>query len=129
MIKIYTDGAARGNPGPAAVGYVIFKGDKLIKKSARYIGKATNNIAEYQAIISALRVAPKKPILILSDSRLVMNQLSGKFKVKKEHLKKLYGKVKELCSKLDVKFKRVPRDTPGIVIVDTLINKELDKHM
>ncbi len=130
MIKIYTDGAARGNPGPAASGFVMFKGDKLVKKSARYIGRATNNTAEYQAVINALRVAPKdEKILLYSDSKLIINQISGKFKVKKEHLKKLYAEVKVLCSKKEVWFKWVPRDTPGIVIVDTLINKELDKYV
>ena len=129
MIKIYTDGAARGNPGPAAAGYVIFKGTTLIKKGTKYIGRSTNNIAEYTAVISALRVAPKnKEVLLCSDSRLVVKQITGEFKVKKPHLKKLYAKAKLLSSKLKVKFKWVNRDTPGIVIVDTLINKELDKH-
>ena len=130
MIKIYTDGAARGNPGPAVVGYVIFKKDKLLKKSARYIGKSTNNIAEYRAVINALRIAPKKKEIVLySDSKLVVNQITGKFKVKKEHLKKLHDKVKELSAKLEIKFKWASRDTPGIAIVDSLINRELDKHV
>ncbi|MCD6576286.1 MAG: ribonuclease HI family protein [Nanoarchaeota archaeon] len=130
MIKIYTDGAARGNPGNAAVGFVMFKGDKLIKKNIRYIGKATNNIAEYTAIINALRTAPRnEKVEIYSDSKLVVNQLNGDFKVKKEHLKKLYARAKMLMKERGVKkIEWVPRDTPGIVIVDTLINKELDKH-
>ena len=130
MIKIYTDGAARGNPGPAASGFVIFRGDKLIKKSAKYIGIATNNIAEYQAIINALRVCPRdEEIKLFSDSKLVVNQLNGKYKVKKEHLKKLYAKAKLLMKELNIeKIEWVTRDTPGIVIVDSLINKELDKQ-
>jgi ribonuclease HI len=131
MIKIYTDGAARGNPGHAAAGYVIFKGDKLIKKSAIYIGKATNNVAEYTAMINALRAAPKdNEVEIYSDSRLVVNQLNGNFKVKKEHLKPLYAKAKILMKEKGIKnINWVPRETPGIVIVDALINKELDKHV
>ena len=130
MIKIYTDGAARGNPGHAAAGYVIFKDDKLIKKSARYIGRSTNNIAEYRAVINALRAAQKgKGIQLFSDSRLVVNQLNGTFKVKKEHLQPLYAKAKILMKEKGIKIKWVPRDTPGIVIVDTLINKELDRNV
>ena len=90
MIKIYTDGAARGNPGLAAVGYIIFRGDKLIKKNVKYIGKSTNNIAEYRAVINALRIAPKnKEITLYSDSKLIVNQITGKFKVKKEHQLKI----------------------------------------
>ncbi len=131
MIKIYTDGAARGNPGPAASGFVIFDDDKLIKKSAIYIGKATNNIAEYTAVINALRAIPNgEKVILHSDSRLVVNQLNGKFKVKKEHLKKLYAKAKILMKNKKVeKIEWVPRETPGIVIVDTLINRELDKNV
>lgn len=130
MIKIYTDGAARGNPGKAAAGFVVFKGDKLIKKSAKYIGKATNNIAEYSAIINALRAIPRgEKATVYSDSKLVVNQLNGDFKVKKEHLKKLFAKAKLLMKEKNIhKIEWVPRDTPGIVIVDALINKELDKH-
>ena len=131
LLKIYTDGAARGNPGPAASGFVIFDGDKLIKKSAIYIGKATNNIAEYTAVINALRAIPNgEKVILHSDSRLVVNQLNGIFKVKKEHLKKLYAKAKILMKNKKVKkIEWVPRETPGIVIVDTLINKELDKNV
>jgi len=130
MLKIYTDGAARGNPGPAASGYVMFEKDRLIKKSAKYIGKATNNIAEYTAVINALRSIPNgKVVKIFSDSKLVVNQLNGTFKVKKPHLKKLYAKAKLIMYKKNIKkIEWVPRDTPGIVIIDTLINKELDKY-
>ena len=131
MIKVYTDGAARGNPGHAAAGFVMFEGDKLVKKSAVYIGKATNNIAEYTAVINALRAIPKdEEVKLHSDSRLIVNQLNGNFKVKKEHLKQLHAKAKMLMKEKGIKkIEWVPRDTPGIVIVDTLINKELDKHV
>ena len=127
MLTVYTDGAARGNPGPAACGYVVFMGNKLLKKNAIYIGRATNNIAEYRAIIAALESIPGyEEVILYSDSKIIVNQLNGKYKVKQPHLKKLHEKVFEVAG--DVKFVWVPRDEPGIVVVDSLINEELDKH-
>ena len=127
MLTVYTDGAARGNPGPAACGYVVFRGNKLLKKNAIYIGRATNNIAEYRAIIAALESIPGyEEVILYSDSKIIVNQLNGKYKVKQPHLKKLHEKVFEVAG--DVKFVWVPRDEPGIVVVDSLINEELDKH-
>lgn len=127
MLKVYTDGAARGNPGPAATGYVIFRGNKLLKKKTCYIGKSTNNIAEYKAIIAALEAVPGyEEVILCSDSKLIVNQLNGSYKVKQPHLKKLHQKVFEVAG--NVKFCWVPREEPGIVLVDALINEELDKH-
>lgn len=125
MISIYVDGSSKGNPGPAVVGYVVFKNDKLLEKRTYYIGRATNNIAEYMAIIYALRRLRWKKISIFSDSKLIINQLNGKFKVKKKYLKKLYFEVKKLCINRNIEFKWVPRDTPGIVIVDRIVKNKL----
>jgi ribonuclease HI len=105
-LNIFCDGGARGNPGPAAIGFVVK--DSLGKTLHRYserIGNATNNIAEYQAVIAALgwitKYEGKLPIKkqtykFYLDSRLVVNQLNGKFKIKDEKLKSLVIKVRKL---------------------------------
>jgi ribonuclease HI len=85
-LKIYTDGASWGNPGPAAIGAVI-KDDqqKILAKVSRYIGDTTNNQAEYQAVIAALKEATKfraDLVTLYLDSELVAKQLAGSYKVK-----------------------------------------------
>ncbi len=128
MIKIYTDGAARGNPGPAAAGFIAFKNNKLIKKNSFYLGKTTNNVAEYTAIIKALKWAPKnEKIKIFSDSRLAVKQITKEWKIKKIHLQKLNKKVQKLLEDKKIEFEHVKRENKGIEIVDKLINKKLDK--
>lgn len=128
MIKIYTDGAARGNPGHAAAGYAFFEDNKLIKKGSFYIGKTTNNVAEYTAVIKALERAPKNEELhIFSDSKLIVKQIRSEWKIKKLHLQELNKKVQKLLENRNVKFKHVRRENKGIQIVDSLINEKLDK--
>jgi len=100
-ILINTDGAAKGNPGPAAVG-ITFKNEKgkLLKSISQSIGHATNNEAEYRAIIIALKEAKKLGVTsveLLSDSELVVNQINGKYRIKKTHLKPLYLEVAGLA--------------------------------
>ncbi len=91
-IIVYTDGGSRGNPGPSALG-VYFP--SLKKEYSEYVGETTNNVAEYQAIVFALKKlkhlvggdeAEKTEVEVRSDSELLMNQLNGKFKLKEEHL-------------------------------------------
>lgn len=96
---IYTDGGSRGNPGPAAFGYVI-QGDLLEKKEhGEYIGTATNNVAEYSAVIAALRklktlIGTDKSkdavVEIRTDSELLVKQVNGEYKVKEESLQDLF---------------------------------------
>jgi len=126
---IYTDGGARGNPGPAAIGVVI--GDK---KYGEYIGKTTNNVAEYQAVIFALKKArqligktkaEETNLEIRSDSQLMINQLNGKYKIKDEKLKPLFVEIWNL--KQDFKsviFKQIPREENQQS--DKLVNVTLD---
>jgi ribonuclease HI len=99
-IRLYTDGAARGNPGPAGIGVVI-EDDQGLRLQGRsgYIGTATNNQAEYRALIEGLRtVAPWKPdrLEIYLDSKLVVEQLSGRYRIKEKTLQELSRQAQEL---------------------------------
>jgi len=104
-VIIYTDGASLGNPGPSAIGATIKdEQGKLIARISQRIGRATNNQAEYKAIIAALEEAAKlgaKQVDISSDSQLVVRQINGEYRVKKAGLKPLYQQVKKLQSLLD----------------------------
>ena len=97
---IFADGASRGNPGPAAIGVTIKdKRGKLITFISQRIGRATNNQAEYRAIIAALEEATRlgvKQVDIKMDSELVVKQINGEYRVKKATLKPLYQQVKQL---------------------------------
>ena len=98
-LSLYTDGAARGNPGPAGIGIVIKDGRKKIKEIYEYIGEATNNIAEYSAVIKALEEAAslKAGAITLSlDSELVVKQLNGEYKVKDANMKELFSRAMEI---------------------------------
>ena len=101
---IFADGASRGNPGPAAIGVTIKdKRGKLITFISQRIGRATNNQAEYRAIIAALEEATKlgaNQVEIHSDSELVVRQINGEYRVKKATLKPLYQQVKQLQGQL-----------------------------
>jgi len=135
-IIIYTDGGARGNPGPAAVGVVFYDDKKhLIKEYAECLGKTTNNDAEYQAIILALRKAKmlfgkdkakQLKIEFRSDSELVVRQLSHKYKIEETHLQQLFLKVWNLSVDFsEVKFTHIPREENKEA--DRLVNEALDR--
>jgi len=102
---IYTDGASLGNPGQAAIGVVIKDGQgRLMSRLSRRIGQATNNQAEYRAIIAALEEASRlgaEEVDIKSDSELVVKQINGKYRVKKATLRPLYQKVVQLIGSLE----------------------------
>ncbi len=93
-LTIYTDGASKGNPGESGIGIVIFDDDqRQVGRVSSYIGTATNNIAEYTAVVRALKIAiyfKAKSLKIRTDSELVVKQLKGEYKVKNEELRKLY---------------------------------------
>jgi ribonuclease HI len=103
-LVIYTDGASLGNPGLAAIGAVMKdEQGRLIARISQPIGRATNNQAEYRAIIAALEKAVSlgaEEVILNSDSELVVKQLNGSYRVKKPSLKPLYQKVKQLQSQL-----------------------------
>ena len=99
---LYTDGASRGNPGPAAIGAVIKDGQgRVLARISKRIGRTTNNQAEYRAVIAALEEAVRLGVAgveIKSDSELVVEQINGRYRVKNPGLKPLYRQVKELQS-------------------------------
>jgi len=130
-IEVFVDGGSRGNPGPAAVGFIING-----KEYQEFIGETTNNVAEYKAVILALKkikhlLGKEKlkntEIVINSDSDLVVNQLNGKFKILEKELMPLFIEVWNL--KFDfphLKFNYIPREKNKRA--DELVNQALDNH-
>ena len=85
MITLYVDGAARGNPGPAGIGIRVEENGKLLREESDYLGKATNNAAEYTALIRGLQLVRKigaSSVSVISDSELIVRQMNGVYKVK-----------------------------------------------
>jgi len=143
-LVVFTDGGARGNPGPAAIGVVIQdeKGD-IVKQFAKKIESATNNVAEYMAVIEALKwivchpehsegshwdssAKPQNDIIFFLDSKLVVNQLNGLFKIKNANLRELLFKVRELeaDTKAEIHYQLIPREKNQLA--DRLLNEALD---
>ncbi len=134
-IEIYTDGAARGNPGRSASGFSVYSGEKILKEDVWSNGIKTNNFAEYTAIINALKWclentdAKEAQITVYSDSQLVVNQMNGSYKIKSSDMKELNAKLRRLCGEFaEVGFKSVPRSNSLIARVDRRLNAFLDRH-
>lgn len=151
-IDVHCDGGARGNPGPAAIGFTVKTDDgTMLARRAHRIGVATNNVAEYRAVIAALSWIREHQedekltitsLRIFLDSRLVVNQLQGNFKVKDQHLKKLaiavraaekiiglspVSKQPELLPQgLTVQYLLIPREVNAEA--DALVNAALNAH-
>jgi ribonuclease HI len=134
MNVIHSDGGSRGNPGPAACGIIIEIQNMTPIELSKYLGVRTNNEAEYEGVILALEwlvgnseTTTNKEIIFLIDSELVVNQLNGKYKIKKAELQLLVIKIRNLIEQLNTKifFKHIPREENKIA--DFLVNKELDK--
>ena len=156
-LKIFTDGGARGNPGPAACGVIIKDGqNKVIARHAKYLGRRTNNQAEYEGVLLALTEAqkfglPRRSLQIdgvetegkaglprrvkagkieldfYLDSELVVNQLKGSYKVKDADLQKLFVKIWNLSQSFKkITYTYVPRAMNAMA--DRLVNEELDKN-
>lgn len=120
-IIIYTDGGSQGNPGPAGIGVVFCnQKEQIIKKYSQFIGQATNNVAEYQAVIFALqkfkalfskKLAKSAEVEIRSDSDLLVKQLNGEYKILDEKIQPLFLKVWNLRFDFKkIKFKLISRD-------------------
>ena len=133
---IFTDGAARGNPGPSASGYMIFENGKKVAEEFVFNESKTNNYAEYKAIIMALercKTMLKKvdecAAKLFSDSELVVKQLNGEYKLKSPDLRPLNRKVVELAAGLGkVEFENVRRENRHISEVDKNLNILLDSR-
>ena len=132
MIYTNSDGGARGNPGPGAIGVIVRDDEKILTKYSAKIGKlVTNNVAEYEALIKALELASKftdKEITCLLDSELVVKQLLGEYRVRNKRLLLLFLKVQKLQENFEkIKYKHVSRWDKYQRVVDELLNAELDR--
>lgn len=110
-----SDGAARGNPGPAGIGYVLWTTEgEVVLSGAEYIGKATNNVAEYRALLRGLEAALDQGannLCIRSDSELLIRQLTGQYRVRQPHLKTLHREAARLLARLGwYRLEHVPRE-------------------
>ena len=129
--RVFSDGGARGNPGPAAVGVLVCdEHGEMLKEFKETIGEATNNIAEYRAVLRGLELAHElgiQEVEYFVDSELVARQLSGEYRIKSAHLKDLVLQVKEQ-EKLfrKVVYQQVPRTHEKIKHVDRLVNRALN---
>lgn len=133
ILTIFADGGARNNPGPAGIGVVFYSSDGKVKyKYKGYIGIKTNNQAEYAAVICALEKAKKfKPekIIVNLDSKLLVEQISGRFKTKNETLKNLFWQARDKIMELggNVEFRHIPRDKNKAA--DKLVNLAIDEEL
>lgn len=134
-LTIHTDGGSRGNPGPSACAFVVEENGRVLYKGSKFLGKATNNYAEYSGVILALDWLVSLPITyhpssitFFLDSELIVRQINGKYKVKDENLKKLHTEVNNKIGKMaiEISFKNVPREQNKIA--DRLVNESLDKN-
>lgn len=134
QLIVFTDGGARGNPGPAAIGFVVQDSSKKIfYQKGKFIGQATNNVAEYRAVIEALKWIkssiqyPVSSIQFFLDSKLIVNQLNGFFKVKETKLRDLVIEVRQLEKKIggNVSYHFIPRQKNKTA--DNLVNKILNQ--
>lgn len=114
-VIINCDGAARGNPGPAGAGAVVVDdAGQVLAEVAEGLGETTNNVAEYTAAIRGLEEAERlgaTQVLLRSDSQLLINQLTGRYRVKTAHLVPLHRRIRELVTRFErVTFEHVPRE-------------------
>jgi ribonuclease HI len=130
---IYCDGGARGNPGPAAIGAVVLDPSTdpptRLATVSEAIGVATNNVAEYRALVAALEAArafPARRVRIRADSQLLVRQLEGRYKVKQAHLRPYFEQARGLLAEYDdVDLAHVPREEN--TEADALVNAALDR--
>ena len=127
--RLRTDGGARGNPGPAGIGVVLEAPDgEVVAEVARGIGHATNNVAEYRALLEGLELAARQGVReldVFSDSLLMVEQMKGRYKVKNPGLQALYARARRLVGSFDrVRFHAVRRELNKAA--DALANQAMD---
>ncbi|MEN9390669.1 MAG: hypothetical protein RLZZ283_769 [Candidatus Parcubacteria bacterium] len=133
-VTIFTDGGARGNPGPAGAGAVVYQGKKLIAEVSEYLGHQTNNYAEYQALLLALEACRstlgspvREQVTIKMDSELIVKQMKGEYRVKEPTLKLLHADAKSLIHESfpHIEFVHVRRELNKEA--DALANAAMDR--
>jgi ribonuclease H / adenosylcobalamin/alpha-ribazole phosphatase len=127
--RLSTDGGARGNPGPAAFGYVLeTKDGTVLAAHGEAIGTATNNVAEYRALVEGLRKAAELcvgEVEVVSDSELLVRQMRGEYRVKNAALRELFAEASSLARRLGrVRYTAVRREHNELA--DRLVNEALD---
>lgn len=104
-LTVYIDGAARGNPGPAGIGVIILdENGQTLKKHTRYLGKTTNNCAEYEALVDGLKLSVKYvpcSITVFTDSELLFHQMQGNYRVKNERIAVYFRQAREILTKFE----------------------------
>lgn len=129
--RLYTDGAARGNPGPAGAGALLCdSGGRVIAELCEYLGEATNNVAEYRALLLGLKKAAELgggEIEVLADSELMVRQLSGRYRVKNEGLKPLFQQAVRLLKEFE-KYSIRHIDREQNYEADRLANRAIDEN-
>jgi ribonuclease HI len=131
-LRVFSDGAARGNPGPAGAGAVVLdsKG-RVLARVGKFLGKQTNNVAEYEGLLLGLARAKElgaREVEVRADSLLLIRQLEGAYQVKNAALKVLHAKAKELLRSFDrVDLRHVPREEN--VLADEMSNRAIDERM
>lgn len=127
---LYSDGGARGNPGPAGIGFVLAIETGSAIEAGEYIGETTNNQAEYQALIAGLTRAQQEGVKELTcylDSELVVKQMTGEYRVKEPTLKPLHENVRGLAALFErISFAHVPREKNKVA--DRLVNQAIDRN-
>ncbi len=130
--SLFTDGGSRGNPGPAAWAFVLYDAQTIIAEESGYLGSTTNNVAEYTACLEGFRYVAKHfggehQITCFADSELMVEQMSGRYKIKSPHLKVLVTQIHEIANLQDkVTYKHIRRERN--TEADALVNRELDKR-
>lgn len=131
-LRTYSDGGARGNPGPGAIGVLVCSSaDKVLFEHKDVIGQATNNVAEYCALIAALALAKElgaEEVDSCLDSELVVNQMKGIYRVKSDSIRELVGEAKRMEQMFNkVSYRHLPREHSRMKEVDRLVNQALDE--
>ena len=125
---LFFDGACRGNPGPMGIGAVLLEKGKKVKEISKSLGKGTNNIAEWSALIEGLKLAKAygcRELEVRGDSQLIIRQITGRYIVKSENLIPLYDEARKLCRNFEkISFKWVQREKNADT--DALSNRALD---
>jgi ribonuclease HI len=131
MLKIFSDGGSRGNPGPSAYGLVVTENGNTIYEEAEYLGIRTNNYAEYRGLIAGIRKAIElgaEEAEFVMDSQLVIRQMRGEYRVKAPELIELHRDATALSSMIPkVRFTDVRRSELLMPRADELVNRELDR--
>jgi ribonuclease HI len=129
LLVVNIDGASRGNPGPAGIGVVFIRDNTRITEYKEFIGKKTNNQAEYAALKKALQIASTfdNELTVLSDSQLIVNQSTKLYKVRSKQLKIIFREISNLERRFKmVIYKHIPREKNEYA--DLLANQAIDEH-